>query len=58
MGKFEIKFQYCDMYSHGKWNSQSCILSAYSKYDAEKKCKEIYGLGVDCDYKILSVEEV
>ena len=57
-GMFEVVFQYCDKYTHGRWNSQCCTVEAYSKYDAEKRCKEIYGLGVDCDYRIVSVKEL
>ena len=26
--------------------------------ESVEKCKEIYGLGIDCDYRIISVEEV
>ncbi len=58
MGMFCVKFQWCDAYSHGKWTSQECTISAYSKYDALNKCKEMYGLGIGCDYKIISIEEV
>ena len=58
MGKFLVKFQYCDQYSHGKWNEQECVVSAYSSYDAERKCKELYGLGIDCDYRIISAKEI
>lgn len=47
-----IVFEYCDAYSHGEWVRQECTVSSV------KKCKEIYGLGVDCDYRIISVEEV
>lgn len=47
-----IKFEYKDEYSRGKWNEQECIVSSV------KQCKEIYGLGVDCEYRIISIEEV
>lgn len=47
-----VKFQYKDEYSHGKWNDQECIVSSVAE------CIRIYGLGVDCDYRIISVEEV
>ena len=47
-----IKFEYKDRYTNGKWNKQECIVSSV------KECKRIYGLGVDCEYRILSVEEV
>lgn len=48
----KVKFQYRDEYSNGKWNEQECVVSSI------KQCKEIYGLGVDCEYRIVSVEEV
>lgn len=48
----KIKFQYRDDYSNGKWNEQECVVSSV------KQCKEIYGLGIDCEYRIVSVEEV
>ena len=48
----EIEFEYCDKYTNGKWNKQSCIVSSV------KECKEIYGLGIDCDYRIISVKEI
>lgn len=47
----KIKFKYRDYYSNGNWNEQECIVSSL------KECKEIYGLGVDCDYVIISIEE-
>ena len=48
----KIKFKYMDKYSHGKWNEQECIV------DSVEECKRIYGLGIDCEYKIISVKEV
>ena len=48
----KIKFQYRDDYSNGKWNEQECIVSSI------QECKRIYGLGVDCEYRLVSVEEV
>lgn len=47
-----IVFEYCDEYSHGKWNRQECVVSSV------QECKKIYGLGIDCDYRIISIEEV
>ena len=49
---FEIEFEYRDKYCYPKWNKQSCIMSSV------EECKKIYGLGVDCEYRILSVKEV
>lgn len=48
----KIEFEYKDKYSKGKWNKQSCMVSSV------EECKRIYGLGVDCEYRIISVEEV
>ncbi len=47
-----IEFEYRDQYTNGRWNKQECIVSSLAE------CKRIYGLGIDCDYRILSVEEV
>ena len=47
-----IVFEYQDKYCFPKWNRQECIVSSV------EECKRIYGLGVDCDYKIISIEEV
>ena len=49
---FEIEFEYKDKYTNGKWNKQSCIMSSV------EQCIEVYGLGVDCEYRIISVKEV
>jgi hypothetical protein len=48
----EIEFEYCDQYTDGKWNHQFCRVSSVAE------CKRIYGLGVDCDYRIISIKEV
>ena len=47
-----IKFEYKDELSHGKWNKQESTVSSL------KECIKIYGLGIDCEYRILSVEEI
>lgn len=47
-----IKFKYRDQMSNWEWREQECSVSSV------EKCKEIYGLGIDCDYEIISVEEV
>ena len=47
-----IKFEYKDEFSHGKWSEQECTVSNL------KECIKIYGLGIDCEYRILSVEEI
>ena len=48
----EIEFEYKDKYTNGKWNKQSCTVRSV------EECKKIYGLGVDCEYRIINVEEV
>lgn len=46
-----IRFAYKDAYSGGNWNEQECNVRSI------KECKELYGLGIDCEYKILEVKE-
>ena len=48
----KIKFQYRDDCSYRNWNEQECIVSSL------RECKELYGLGIDCEYKIRSIEEI
>lgn len=48
----EVVFEYADAMSNWKWRQQSCIVSSVAE------CKKIYGLGIDCDYRIKSVKEV
>lgn len=57
MKKYTIKFRYADSMSGWKWREQSCSLYAKSTYDAQRKCIEFYGLGQDCEYEIISIEE-
>lgn len=47
-----IKFVYRDDYSYPEWREQECVCRSL------KECKEWYGLGVDCEYRIISIEEV
>jgi hypothetical protein len=47
-----IKFIYCDEYTRGAWQEQECIVRSV------EECKRIYGLGIDCEYEIISVEPV
>lgn len=47
-----IEFEYRDRYTNGEWNKQSCTVSSV------EECKKIYGLGVDCEYRIIKAEEV
>ena len=45
----QVTFRYKDAFTHGKWNEQSCIVESVSQ------AIEIYGLGIDCEYEIMSV---
>lgn len=47
-----VKFEYKDVISNWEWRQQECVVSSV------EECKRIYGLGVDCDYRILSVEKL
>lgn len=47
-----IVFEYRDEYTRGRWSTQECVVSSM------EQCKKLYGLGVDCEYRIISVEEV
>ena len=47
-----ITFEYRDKYCYPRWNQQSCKVSSV------EECKKIYGLGVDCEYKILEVKKI
>ena len=47
-----IIFKYRDELSNWEWREQECIVSSI------EECKKIYGLGEDCDYKIIVVEEL
>lgn len=48
----KIKFKYRDDYSYPNWKEQECIVRSL------KECIEIYGLSTDCEYEIISIEEV
>lgn len=48
----KITFEYKDDMSNWEWRKQTCVVSSV------EECKRIYGLGVDCQYHILKVEEV
>jgi len=47
----KVKFKYRDALSNGQWNEQRCVVSSV------QECINIYGLGIDCEYEIISVEE-
>jgi len=44
-----IKFKYRDEMSGWEWREQSCTC------ESVQACIDWYGLGVDCEYEILSV---
>ena len=48
----EITFRYADELSNWEWRTQRCIVSSL------EECMRIYGLGEDCNYEILEVEEI
>lgn len=52
MYMLKITFEYADELSNWEWRKQSCICSSL------KQCKEFYGLGIDCEYRIISIEKV
>jgi len=45
---FDITFEYQDKYTYGRWVKQSCRMQTV------EECIQWYGLGVDCQYRILS----
>lgn len=46
----QITFRYKDKYSKGRWLTQVCVMSSV------QECIQWYGLGIDCEYKIIKVE--
>ena len=48
----KIKFEYKDEMSKGEWREQECVVSSV------QECKRIYGLGFDCEYRIIEVKEI
>ena len=47
-----IVFEYRDDLSRGEWKEQECVVSSVAEF------KKLYGLGIDCEYRILKVEKV
>lgn len=56
--QYHITFTYKDEYSYGDWLTGRCTLYASNEREAAAKCVELFGLGVDCEYEITSIEEV
>ena len=48
----KVTFEYADALSNWQWCKQQCIVSSV------QECIKIYGLGIDCDYRIISVEPI
>lgn len=48
----KIRFRYRDEMSRWEWREQECIMSSV------EECIKVYGLGIGCDYQIISVEKV
>lgn len=47
-----IEFEYRDNYTNGEWIKQECDVNSLAE------CKELYGLGIDCEYRIISIKEI
>ena len=47
----KITFRYADALSNWQWRTQHCVMRSVAE------CIKVYGLGIDCDYEILSIEE-
>lgn len=58
MKRYRITIKYADQFSNWQWRQQSCSVYAESELEARLKTIDLYGLGGDCNYQILSVEEV
>ncbi len=50
--RFKITFEYRDEMSNWQWRRQTCVMSSVAE------CKKVYGLGVDCEYRIIEVEQI
>lgn len=46
-----IIFEFMDRYTNGEWKRQECYMRSVDE------CIRVYGLGKDCSYRIISVEE-
>jgi len=47
----QVTFEYADAMSNWEWRRQTCYVSSV------QECIKIYGLGVDCEYRIIEVKE-
>lgn len=48
----QITFEYADELSDWEWRKQHCVM------ESVEECIKWYGLGKDCEYRILEVREV
>jgi hypothetical protein len=48
----QVIFEFKDKYTHGRWQRQSCIVKSIDE------CIENYGLGRDCEYRIIDIQEI
>lgn len=46
-----VEFEYKDRYTNGEWHKQSCTADSLSEVI------EWYGLGKDCEYRIISIKD-
>lgn len=58
MNQYEIKFQYADELSNWEWRNQSCSLYAKDEAEARLKCIDLYGLGNNRSYRIISLIKI
>lgn len=47
-----IVFEYKDKYTGDRWSQQECTVSSVAE------CVKLYGLGIDCEYRIISIKEL
>lgn len=48
----EVTFEYADKQSNWQWRRHHCTV------ESVEKCIYLYGLGENCEYRILEVKEV
>ena len=48
----QVIFEFKDEYTHGNWQRQSCIVENL------KECIDNYGLGTECEYRIIDIKNV
>lgn len=57
MQQYRVDFEYADAMSRWEWRKQTCYVYANSPTQARSKCIELYGLGYDCEYRIVRIEQ-